>query len=70
MVFGDDWPGVFIRGDNALYFASVLRRILSGAANDLDRVSAADIVRALEASHVESGQAPQRMLAFDACRKG
>ena len=21
MQFGDDWPGVFIRGDNALFFA-------------------------------------------------
>lgn len=24
MQFGDDWPGVFIRGDNALYDAHVL----------------------------------------------
>jgi hypothetical protein len=22
--FGDDWPGVFIRGDNALYYAFML----------------------------------------------
>jgi hypothetical protein len=29
--FGDDWPGVFIRGDNALYFAEQLRVILSRA---------------------------------------
>ncbi len=27
----DDWPGVFIRGDNALHFAFVLR-------NNLDRI--------------------------------
>lgn len=26
--FGDDWPGVFIRGDNALYFATALRGML------------------------------------------
>jgi len=24
MQFGDDWPGVFIRGDNALFFARTL----------------------------------------------
>lgn len=24
--FGDDWPGVFIRGDNALYLAEALKR--------------------------------------------
>jgi hypothetical protein len=26
--FGDDWPGVFIRGDNAMTFAHVLRAAL------------------------------------------
>jgi hypothetical protein len=26
MQFGDDWPGVFIRGDNALGYALALRR--------------------------------------------
>lgn len=26
--FGDDWPGVFIRGDHALYFAMMLEGIL------------------------------------------
>lgn len=23
--FGNDWPGVFIRGDNAMYYAMMLR---------------------------------------------
>ena len=27
MQFGDDWPGVFIRGDNALFFAMAVRRV-------------------------------------------
>ncbi len=27
--FGDDWPGVFIRGDNSLYFAMQLRSLLN-----------------------------------------
>lgn len=26
--FGDDWPGIFIRGDNAIHFAHRLRRFL------------------------------------------
>jgi hypothetical protein len=26
--FGDDWPGIFIRGDNALYFALVLGQMV------------------------------------------
>jgi hypothetical protein len=28
MQFGDDWPGVFIRGDDALAFARSLRQLL------------------------------------------
>jgi hypothetical protein len=28
--FDDDWPGVFIRGDDALGYAKMLRDILSG----------------------------------------
>ncbi len=28
--FGKDWPGVFIRGDNAFMFASALRDKLEG----------------------------------------
>ena len=28
--FGDDWPGVFIRGDNAFGFAMALRDKLAG----------------------------------------
>lgn len=27
---GDDWPGVFIRGDNAMWYASVIDTILQG----------------------------------------
>lgn len=28
--FGDDWPGVFIRGDNAFYFGMILRSYMEG----------------------------------------
>lgn len=28
MQFGDDWPGVFVRGDNAMYYATILRQIV------------------------------------------
>jgi hypothetical protein len=26
--FGDDWPGIFLRGDSALFFAKALRRTI------------------------------------------
>lgn len=29
--FGDDWPGTFIRGDNAAAFALALRQVLDAA---------------------------------------
>jgi hypothetical protein len=33
--FGDDWPGLFIRGDNAAYYAMVLRYHLDGGRDDI-----------------------------------
>lgn len=32
--FGTDWPGVFLRGDNALYYANVLSEILAKLDNE------------------------------------
>lgn len=29
MQFGDDWPGVFIRGDDAFAFATAIRSVLN-----------------------------------------
>jgi len=37
--FGDDWPGVFIRGDNAMGFHVYLRSLLDGNDRDLYRVA-------------------------------
>ena len=34
MSFGDDWPGLFIRGDNAFAFALALRSVLANAKSD------------------------------------
>jgi hypothetical protein len=28
MAFGEDWPGIFIRGDSAAYYALLLRKLL------------------------------------------
>ena len=33
--FGDDWPGVFIRGDNAGYYALCLKSVLEGNSNPI-----------------------------------
>jgi len=35
--FGDDWPGVFIRGDDAIGYASALRRAVEKVAEAHNR---------------------------------
>ena len=43
--FGDDWPGVFIRGDNALFFAIALDTALRRSnLSAVDSVTAAQLV--------------------------
>lgn len=36
MAFGDDWPGIFIRGDNAAYYAMTLQQFLEDPAGMKD----------------------------------
>ena len=54
--FGDDWPGVFIRGDNAFGYALHLRYLLEE--NDADDMIAVSFVKGLlsllESSNVNS----------------
>jgi hypothetical protein len=36
--FGDDWPGVFIRGDSAAYYAASIRAILEKYGEQMHRI--------------------------------
>jgi len=45
--FGDDWPGVFIRGDNAFFYAHALNDVLSLNYNDPITVAALDSLMSL-----------------------
>lgn len=49
--FGGDWPGVFIRGDNALYYAMALEQVLNGTDPGLYRRVAKGLVETLRACH-------------------
>ena len=51
--FGEDWPGVFIRGDNALFFAKALRRTI-GRMDDgwLDKMMMQGLADTLESCSV------------------
>lgn len=39
--FGDDWCGVFIRGDSAAYYAMLLRQVLHPSGEDVDAMTGA-----------------------------
>ena len=44
--FGDDWSGVFIRGDNAQYYSNVLRKILKNKIDDpMTEVTLNDLIK-------------------------
>ncbi len=41
--FGDDWCGVFIRGDNAAALAMYVESMLQGQADELERMQIEDL---------------------------
>lgn len=57
--FGNDWPGVFVRGDDALGYAAKLRLLLAGAKMRDDEFDAwarvADLAALLESCRAPSG---------------
>lgn len=57
----DDWPGVFIRGDQSLNFANTLRKILQVLPTDRDnfktivfRSATENLIELLESCHVDT----------------
>ena len=56
MQFGDDWPGVFIRGDDASGYASALRRaverLVEADSPSVNLVGLADLVELLRSCRV------------------
>ncbi len=77
MRFGSDWTGVFIRGDNAAYYAHHLRTLIDLIKNPLPNVSTAGfaevtlngLVSDLESCIHSPGQEPeaQVMKEFEEC---
>ena len=56
---GDDWPGVFIRGDNAFHYARVLAALIQGTAGELEKRQAKSLLKLLQRSNVQAGEKPQ-----------
>lgn len=55
---GDDWPGVFIRGDNALHFGAVLKAFLGGSDNSMNRAVLAGLAQTLLTAEARNGVPP------------
>jgi hypothetical protein len=44
MQFGDDWPGIFVRGDNAMGYAMALDRVLRGQDDPISRIQVQSLI--------------------------
>ena len=56
--FDDDWPGVFIRGDNALYYAMLVRRAVESMPNGLVKSNLKGLADLLDESRVRGPESP------------
>ncbi|MFA6049953.1 MAG: hypothetical protein WC761_02030 [Candidatus Paceibacterota bacterium] len=76
MQFGNDWPGVFIRGDNAGYYAMQLNSVLDKLSKDtgynvFELATLKALAETLEASTIQDGKktasACQIMQSWEHC---
>lgn len=71
MQFGDDWPGVFIRGDNALGYAACLQHLrLASRDIPFEILMQAQSLEDLLFSCRASAATPQRMKEYWMCARG
>jgi|SaaInlV_200m_DNA_2_1039689.scaffolds.fasta_scaffold03927_2 hypothetical protein len=70
MRFGDDWAGVFMRGDHAVELARSIRRAIAGEASGQDWYVLDAAANHIEASKQGSGMEPQQLEAFSDCVVG
>jgi len=72
MAFGDDWQGVFVRGDDALAFCLALQSLLEGRADVLARTQVQQLWELLHQSdeRVLGADIPRQQLKpWEECRK-
>lgn len=67
--FGDDWPGVFIRGDNAGYFAMMLDQYLRGQGGPLAAEILRGLLRTLEGCRLPRPEGQQDVLVLRSARE-
>lgn len=68
MLFGDDWPGLFIRGDNAAVYVFALQHVLKNRSIHWAHAETlADLLQELERAKMHTQQEVQKMQPFDDC---
>lgn len=77
MQFGDDWPGLFIRGDNAVYIGRLLQEVLDVVVPPLSPIeySLMEVAKlrqlAVDLQNVDAwaGARVQKLLPFEQCKE-
>ena len=70
MEFEGDWPGIFIRGDNAGAYSLLLSSCLESVPESIDKLQLSGLLFLLRGCIVENGitqTVPQKMKKFDDC---
>lgn len=56
--FGDDWPGIFIRGDNAMHYALALSSLLKNDGDPIAEMVVEGLMHTLMSSRVHHNREP------------
>ena len=67
MQFGSDWPGAFIRGDDAFAFAEAIARVLDSKAAALDQACLRELHKVLRDTNGAQGGDVQKLAPFMEC---
>jgi hypothetical protein len=70
--FGDDWPGLFLRGDDAFFYAQLLDELLAALkegreAGSVTREAIEGIKEFLLSVKVDEAQTPTKLQPFEKC---
>lgn len=63
--FGEDWPGLFIRGDNAAMYACALNNLIEGTAGPLDKMYVGGLALLLRGSNMSSQEFNEYFQKFE-----
>ena len=68
MKFGDDWTGIFIRGDNAFHFAMILEGFINHPEDPIARAAITGLLETLrDSNEATTTVGPQRLKPFSEC---